>query len=69
MADIDLIGNETTAFEQDLVALYRRLRELGSREDSPPCARANLAEATVAVWNAVNDLMLEFDEPLECEDR
>jgi len=63
MADIDLIGNKTTAFEQDLADVYRRLRELGSRPDLPPCARANLAEATVAVWNAVNDLMLEFEEP------
>ncbi len=63
MADIDLIGTKMTAFEQDLVELYRRLRELGSRADLPPCVRANLSEATVAVWNAVNDLMLEFEEP------
>ena len=62
MAKTDLVGNQVTGFEQEVLDLYHRLKELAPREDIPPCARGNLQDATVALWNVVNDLMLEFDQ-------
>ena len=59
----DLLGNEFTADEQELVDLYRRLKTMSARDDLPPVATANVKQAMVLLWNACNDLALLNEEP------
>ena len=59
----DLLGNEFTADEQELVDLYRRLKAMSARDDLPPVATANVKQAMVLLWNACNDLALLHEEP------
>ncbi|MFN3243526.1 MAG: hypothetical protein ACE37K_18625 [Planctomycetota bacterium] len=59
----DLLGNEMTADEKELVGLYARLKTLSARDDLPPVATANVKQAMVLLWNACNDLALLHEEP------
>ncbi|MCK5945620.1 MAG: hypothetical protein KAI24_26760 [Planctomycetes bacterium] len=59
----DLLGNDLTTDEQELVDLYVRLKRLSAREDLPPVATANVKQAMVLLWNACNDLALIHEEP------
>ena len=59
----DLLGNDLTADEQELVDLYSRLKALSARDDLPPVATANVKQAMVLMWNACNDLALLHEEP------
>lgn len=58
----DLLGNAMTDAEQKLVSAYRMLESLQDEELSPS-ARANVAEAIAALWQAVNNLALIDDRP------
>lgn len=59
----DLLGNDLTADEQELVDLYQRLKTMSARDDLPPVATANAKQAMVLLWNACNDLALLHEEP------
>ena len=59
----DLLGNDLSADERELLDLYERTRALSTRDDLPPVATANLKQAMVLLWNACNDLALIADEP------
>ena len=59
----DLLGNDLTADERELVDLYTRLKALSQRDDLPPVASANAKQAMVLLWNACNDLALICEEP------
>lgn len=59
----DLLGNPLTGSEQKLLAAYEALKALLG-EDLSPAARANVAEAIAALWQAVNDLALTDDRPV-----
>jgi len=59
----DLLGNDLTADEQELVDLYQRLKAMSARDDLPPVATANVKQAMVLLWNACNDLALLHEEP------
>jgi hypothetical protein len=59
----DLLGNDLTADEQELVDLYQRLKTMSARDDLPPVATANVKQAMVLLWNACNDLALLHEEP------
>jgi len=59
----DLLGNDLTADEQELVDLYQRLKTMSARDDLPPVATANVKQAMVMLWNACNDLALLHEEP------
>lgn len=59
----DLLGQEMTADERELLELYGRLKTLSAREDLAPCALMNVRQAMVMMWNACNDLELLFEEP------
>jgi hypothetical protein len=59
----DLLGNDLTADEQELVDLYQRLKTMSARDDQPPVATANVKQAMVLLWNACNDLALLHEEP------
>jgi len=62
MADTDLLGNETTAAERDVLAAYEALKALAARDDLPPCAARNVKKALAAMWQATNDLDLQFEQ-------
>lgn len=59
----DLLGNELSADESELVDIYTRLKTLSARDDLPPVATANVKQAMVLMWNACNDLALICEEP------
>jgi hypothetical protein len=62
----DLLGNELTADEAELLDLYRRLQDF-RRRDLAPSVRANVDAALVGLWNAVNNLGL-ISEPLVADE-
>lgn len=62
MADTDLLGNQLTAAERDVLAAYEALKALAARDDLPPCAARNVKTALAAMWQATNDLDLQFEQ-------
>lgn len=60
----DILGDEMTVDEQEILDLYRRAAALSAREDLAPCAVMNLRQAMVMLWNACNDLGLICEEPV-----
>lgn len=62
MVDIDLLGNQMTAAEKDLLAAYESLKALARRDDLPPCAARNVRRALASLWQATNDLDLQFEQ-------
>jgi hypothetical protein len=57
---VDLLGNEMTASEERLLAVYRELKALCA-EDLPPNAHANVRAALALMHNVVNGLGLEYE--------
>ena len=57
----DLLGRTMTPVEEELLELYRRTRALAAR-DLDPGASANVHAAAAALWNAVNDLALDYEQ-------
>jgi hypothetical protein len=62
MADTDLLGNQMTPAEKDVLAAYEALKALARREDLPPCAARNVRKALASMWQATNDLDLQFEQ-------
>jgi len=62
MTDKDLLGNALTDAEQQLIDAYTNLKELAARDDLPPCARQNVRKALACLWQATNDLDLQFEQ-------
>ncbi len=56
----DLLGNELTASEERLLAVYEELKALCA-EDLSPVAASNLRAALALVHQAVNGLALEYE--------
>ena len=56
----DLLGNELTAHEQRLLAVYEELKALCG-EDLPPVAAANTRAALALMHQVVNGLALEYE--------
>ena len=56
----DLLGNELSASEERLLAVYEELKALCA-EDLPPVAAANLRAALALMHNVVNGLALEYE--------
>ena len=61
----DLLGNPTTEQEQELLRVYESLKRLAGRDDLPPCAARNVRRALSAMWQATNDLNLQFEQLYE----
>ncbi|HEY0070909.1 MAG TPA: hypothetical protein VGE04_13160 [Chloroflexia bacterium] len=61
----DLQGNPTTEQEQELLRVYEALKRLAGRDDLPPCAARNVRRALSAMWQATNDLNLQFEQLYE----
>jgi hypothetical protein len=62
MADTDLLGGRLTAPERETLAAYEALKALAARDDLPPCAARNVRKALAAMWQATNDLDLQFEQ-------
>jgi hypothetical protein len=56
----DLLGNEMSAAEVRLLAVYDELQGLCS-DDLPPIAHANVQAALALMHNAVNGLALRYE--------
>jgi hypothetical protein len=56
----DLLGNEMSATEERLLAVYEELKALCG-EELPPIAAANVRAALALMHNVVNGLGLEYE--------
>lgn len=63
--DTDLLGTPLTEQEQEVLAVYRTLKQLVARDDLPPCATYNLRQALASLWQVTNDLGLQFEQLYE----
>jgi len=61
----DLLGKQLTEQEQDLVNVYETLKKLAAQSDLPPCAARNVRKALACMWQATNDLDLQFEQLYE----
>ena len=57
----DLLGNELTASEARLLAIYEELKALCADQSLSPSAHANVASALALMHNAVNTLALRYE--------
>lgn len=58
----DLLGKPLTGEEQELLTIYQALKKLAARDDLPPCAARNVRKALASMWQATNDLNLQFEQ-------
>lgn len=61
----DLLGKPLSAGEQEILAAYEDLKKLAARDDLPPCAARNIRRALASLWQATNDLGLQFEQLYE----
>lgn len=62
MTATDLLGKPLTDVERQLLASYDALKTLAERDDLPPCAARNVRKALACLWQATNDLDLQFEQ-------
>ena len=60
--DTDLLGNTLTEQERALLNVYEALKKLAAQDDLPPCAARNVRKALMSMWQATNDLDLQFEQ-------
>ncbi len=65
MTDTDLLGRSLTDVERDVLSTYESLKRLAARDDLPPCAARNVRKALACLWQATNDLDLQFEQLYE----
>lgn len=58
----DILGNPLTQQERELLDVYESLKRLAANDDLPPCAARNVRKALSAMWQATNDLDLQFEQ-------
>lgn len=61
----DLLGKPLTEEEQQILDVYERLKDLAGRDELAPCARQNVRKALACLWQATNDLDLQFEQLYE----
>ncbi|MHB8619213.1 MAG: hypothetical protein ACYDAG_06550 [Chloroflexota bacterium] len=61
----DLYGQPLTEEEAELLSLYDGAKALLRRDGLAPCVRRNVGVALAALWNATNDLDLQFEQLYE----
>jgi hypothetical protein len=61
----DLLGNQLTEQERELLEVYETLKRLAARDDLPPCAARNVRKALACMWQATNDLALQWEQLYE----
>jgi hypothetical protein len=65
MAPTDLLNQPTTDYEAECLRIYQALKDLAARDDLPPCAARNVRKALACMWQATNDLDLQFEQLYE----
>ncbi|MDQ2904980.1 MAG: hypothetical protein M3Y81_15690 [Chloroflexota bacterium] len=60
--DTDLLGQPLTEQERELLNVYQALKDLAAHDDLPPCAARNVRRALASMWQATNDLDLQFEQ-------
>jgi hypothetical protein len=63
--DTDLLGTRLTERERELLNVYDALKKLAAQDDLPPCAARNVRRALMSMWQATNDLDLQFEQLYE----
>ncbi|HEY6406344.1 MAG TPA: hypothetical protein VIY29_02635, partial [Ktedonobacteraceae bacterium] len=58
-------GKALTDQERELLNVYEALKKLAAQEDLPPCAARNVRRALMSMWQATNDLDLQFEQLYE----
>jgi hypothetical protein len=58
----DLLGKPLNEQEQELLNVYESLKKLAAQSDLPPCVARNVRKALASIWNATNDLNLQFEQ-------
>lgn len=58
----DIMGNPISEQERELLDVYNALKKLAAQDDLPPCAARNVRRALSAMWQATNDLDLQFEQ-------
>ena len=62
MAETDLLGAPLAEHERETLRIYEELKTLASRDDLPPCVARNIRQALASMWQATNDLSLQFEQ-------
>lgn len=62
MMEMDLLNRPMTEDEKEIHAIYLALKKLAAREDLPPCVARNVRKALACLWQATNDLDLQFEQ-------
>ena len=62
VTETDLLGTALTEDERELLTVYEALKRLAAKDDLPPCAARNVRKALAAMWQATNDLDLQFEQ-------
>lgn len=60
--DTDLLGRPLNEEERELLNVYQKLKGLAANPDLPPCVASNVRKALSALWQATNDLDLQFEQ-------
>ena len=60
--DTDLLGKPLSEQEREILQVYETLKKLAARDDLPPCAASNIRKALMSMWQATNDLDLQFEQ-------
>jgi hypothetical protein len=58
----DLLLQPLTEPETAILQAYQALKALAARDDLPPCAARNVRKALACLWQATNDLDLQFEQ-------
>ncbi len=61
----DLLGKPLSTAEQEILDVYEALKKLAAQTDLSPCAARNVRQALASMWQATNDLGLQFEQLYE----
>jgi hypothetical protein len=60
--DLDLLDSPLVDHEREILRIYQDLKALAGRSDLPPCVARNVRQALASMWQATNDLNLQFEQ-------
>jgi hypothetical protein len=60
--DLDLLDSPLADHERQTLRVYQDLKALAGRDDLPPCVARNVRQALASMWQATNDLNLQFEQ-------
>jgi hypothetical protein len=61
-SDLDLLDATLADHERETLRIYQDLKALAGRDDLPPCVARNVRQALASMWQATNDLNLQFEQ-------